>query len=96
MTMAKKAKAKATASRRTAGTAVPMHAVVHFIRMLHNRKHAAKFIAHAKRSKASITVPPKGVDFINSFLENHNLPNVRAAKSIDPCPTGDPWKCNSR
>jgi hypothetical protein len=97
MTMAKKAKAKAktTAARRTAGTRVPMHAVVHFIRMLQDRKHAAKFIAHAKRSKASITVPPKGVNFINSFMKDHSLPNARAAKSIDPCPTGDPWKCNS-
>lgn len=92
---AKKAKKKTSASRKTAGTKVPMHAVVHFIRMLHDRKHAAKFIAHAKRSKASITVPPKGVNFINSFMKDHNLPNAGAAKSIDPCPTGDPWKCNS-
>jgi hypothetical protein len=95
MTMAKKAKAKTTASRRAAGTKVPMHAIVHFVRMLQDRKRAAKFIAHARKSKASITVPAKGVDFINGFLKDHNLPNARSAKAIDPCPTGDPWKCNS-
>jgi hypothetical protein len=95
--MAKKAKAKGktSASRRTAGTQVPMHAVVHFVRMLQDRKRAAKFIAHARKSKASITVPPEGVDVINSFLQDHNLPNARSAKTIDPCPGGDPWKCNS-
>jgi hypothetical protein len=95
--MAKKAKAKGktSASRKVAGAKVPMHAVVHFISMLHDRKHAAKFIAHAKRSKASITVPPKGVTFVNRFLKNHNLINERTAKGIDACPTTDPWKCNS-
>jgi hypothetical protein len=95
--MAKKAKAKAktSAPRKATGTKVPMHAVVHFIGMLHDRKHAAKFIAHAKRSKASITVPPKGVKLINSFLETHNLQNARTAKGIDVCPTTDPWKCDS-
>jgi hypothetical protein len=95
--MAKKAKAKrkTSASRRAAGTKVPMHAVVHFIRMLHDRKHAAKFIAHAKKSKASIMVPPKGVDFINNFVQEHNLQNARTARGIDACPTTDPWKCNS-
>ena len=94
--MVKKAKAKrkTSALRRAAGTKVPMHAVVHFIRMLHDRKHAAKFIAHAKRSKASITVPPKGVDFINSFVKAHNLQTIRTARGIDACPSTDPWKCS--
>jgi hypothetical protein len=93
--MAKKAKAKTAASRKTAGTKVPMHAVVHFIRMLHDRKHAAKFIAHAKKSKASIMVPRKSVEFVNNFVQQHNLQSVRTAKGIDACPSTDPWKCNS-
>jgi hypothetical protein len=95
-TMAKKANAtgKKSASRKAAGTKVPLHAVVHFVRMLHDRKHAAKFIAQAKRSGASITVPPKGVSFVNDFLKDHNLQNARTARGIDACPTTDPWKCN--
>jgi len=91
--MAKKAKAKKTAQRKARGTKVPMHAVVHFIRMLHDRKHAAKFIAHAKRSRASITVHPKAVKFVNTFLADHNLQNARTASGIDVCPSTDPWKC---
>jgi len=105
--MAKKAKAKAKARararakgktkspRKSEGTKVPMHAVVHFIGMLHDRKHAARFIAHAKRSGASITVPPEGVDFINNFVKEHNLQNARTVRGIDACPTTDPWKCGS-
>jgi hypothetical protein len=93
--MAKKAKAKrkTSASRKAAGTKVPVHVVVHFVRMLHDRKRAAKFIAHAKKSGVSITVPPEGVKFINGFLNDHNLQNVRTARGIELCPTTDPWKC---
>jgi hypothetical protein len=90
-----KAKVKTSASRRAAGTKVPMHAVVHFVRMLQDRKRAAKFIAHVRKSKASITIPPKGVNVINSFMQDHNFPNAKSAKTVDPCPGGDPWKCSS-
>jgi hypothetical protein len=94
--MAKKAKGKrkTSASRRKAGTKVPLHVVVHFVRMLHDRKRAAKFIAHAKKSGASITIPPKGVKAIDSFLKEHNLQSVRTARGIDVCPNpNDPWDC---
>jgi hypothetical protein len=94
--MAKKAKAKGKtgASRKAAGTKVPMHIVVHFVKMLHDRKHAARFIAHAKKSAASITVPRSGVNFINGFVKDHNLQSVRTARGMDACPSTDPWKCD--
>jgi hypothetical protein len=94
--MAKKAKAKkgkTGASRKATGTKVPMHIVVHFVKMLNDRKHAARFIAHAKKSAASITVPRTGVDFINGFLKDYNLQSVRTARGMDACPGTDPWKC---
>jgi hypothetical protein len=97
--MAKKAKAKAKAKtkakvkkaapRTAAGTKVPMHKVIHFVRMLHDRKRAAKFIAHAKKTGASITLPPKGAKAISNFLKTHNL----TAANADLCPNGDPFKC---
>jgi hypothetical protein len=94
--MAKKTKAKGKkrASQAATGTKVPMHVVVHFVRMLHDREHAAKFIAHAKRSKASIMVPPKGVDLINNYVKKHNLQTVRTARGVDACPSTNPWKCD--
>jgi hypothetical protein len=87
--MAKKAKAakKATAKKK-AGAKVPLHKVVHFVRMLHDRKRAAKFIAHAKKNGAKITIPPASVAVINDFLEKHDL------QGNDVCPTPDPWKCS--
>lgn len=83
---AKTAKAKKSGPKTSAGARIPMHKVVHFVRMLHNRKRAAKFIAHVKKTGASITLPPKGAKAIGSFMQAHNLGG-------DLCPTGDPWKC---
>jgi hypothetical protein len=104
--MAKKAKAKATTKAKTktkakaktgasraADTKVPMHAVVHFVRMLNNRSHAAKFIAHAKKNQLSVTVSPKGVKAINNFLQAKSLTTARTLRGIDACPTIDPFKC---
>jgi hypothetical protein len=92
---AKKAKAKAKTGT-PAGTKVPMHIVVHFVRMLHDRKHAAKFIAHAKKSGVSITVSPKGVKAVNDFLQTRSLTTARTAAGIDDCPNADPFKCPDR
>jgi hypothetical protein len=82
-----KTKAKAKKAAPAAGTKVPMHKVIHFVRMLHNRKRAAKFIAHAKKTGASITLSPKGAKEIGNFLKTHNL------TATDLCPNGDPFKC---
>jgi hypothetical protein len=100
MTMAKKVKAakkakvakttkatKKTAVGRRAGAAkVPLHKIVHFVRLLQRRKRAAKFVAHAKAHEASITLPGASRIAIHNFLEQHDL-------LADACPTPDPWKC---
>jgi hypothetical protein len=93
--MAKTAKAKAKKSvvKKSGDAKVPLHIVVHFVGMLHNRKRAAKFIAHAKKSKATIKVPQKEVKIINDFLAVHNLQATRTARGLELCPGGDPWKC---
>jgi hypothetical protein len=89
MIMAKKVKAKGktSASRKAAGTKVPMHKIVHFVRMLHSRKHAAKFIASAKKSKASVMIPQKAVKFVSDFVRDRGI--------SDACPTTDPFKCDT-
>jgi hypothetical protein len=56
--------------------------------MLHDRKRAAKFIAHAKKSGAKISIPPASVTVINDFLAKHDL------QGNDVCPTPDPFKCS--
>jgi hypothetical protein len=91
MIMAKKA--KKSGAKKSGDAKVPLHVVVHFVQMLRNRKHAAKFIAHAKKSKASIKVAPKDVKVINSFLAVHKLQATRTARGLELCPGGDPWKC---
>jgi len=87
--MAKKAKAaKKAPAKKKADAKVPLHKVVHFVRMLHDRKRAAKFIAHAKKSGAKISIPPASVTVINDFLSKHDL------QGNDVCPTPDPFKCS--
>jgi|SRR4051812_11363416 hypothetical protein len=88
-----KAKKKAGASRKAAGAKVPMHKVVHFVRMLHDRKRAAKFIAHVKEHGASVTVSPKAMKAVGSFLQAHNLAKAPMPGGVDLCPGGDPFKC---
>jgi hypothetical protein len=85
----KTTKAKKSAPKTAAGAKIPMHKVLLFVRMLHDRKRAAKFIAHAKKTGASITLPPKGAKAIGNFMQTHNL----TAQSADVCPDGDPFKC---
>jgi hypothetical protein len=100
--MAKNAKArlktgaakKASTAKKKGDAKVPLHVVVHFVRMLHDRNRAAKFIAHAKKSKATITVPRKEVKIVNDFVQEHNLQTARTRSGIDLCPGAqDPWKC---
>jgi hypothetical protein len=85
---AKKAKTakKAAAGRKVGAATVPLHKVVHFVRLLQRRKRAAKFVAHAKDRDASITIPAASRIAINDFLVKHDLQD-------DACPTPDPWKC---
>jgi len=82
---AKKAK-KTTAGRRVGAATIPLHKIVHFVRLLQRRKRAAKFVAHAKSQGASITIPAASRIAINDFLVQHNLQG-------DACPTPDPFKC---
>jgi hypothetical protein len=85
---AKKARTakKAGAGRRVGAATIPLHKVVHFVRLLQRRKRAAKFVAHAKDQGASITIPGASRIAINDFLVKHDLQD-------DACPTPDPWKC---
>ncbi|MET4259928.1 hypothetical protein ABIC09_004886 [Bradyrhizobium sp. S3.12.5] len=77
---------KGAAARRTGSATVPLHKVVHFVRLLQRKKRAAKFIAHAKNNDASITISGASQRIINNFLAQHNLQG-------DACPDPDPWKC---
>jgi hypothetical protein len=103
--MAKEAKSKATKSRaaktasRKSTTArekplrVPMHSVVHFVKMLHDEKHSTKFAKAARKSNAVLTMHPSTVDFVKKYVADNNLHDSMAAKVIDPCP-GDPFECH--
>ena len=84
--MPKKAKptTKTSAPRRAASTDMPIDAVVHFVHMLRKRNHAAKFIASAKESGATVTVPREARKVIKDFASE---------RGIDLCPGADPWKC---
>jgi hypothetical protein len=101
--MAKKAKArkspaKSSSSRNgSEGLRVPMHSVVHFVRMLHDEKHAAKFLNAAKVSKAKtmVTLHPSTVNFVRKYVADNQLHGPMAAKVVDPCP-GDPFECHFR
>lgn len=99
--MAKKAAAskKAASAKRAGRVQVPMHSVVHFVRMLHDEGHADKFAAAAKKSKAVLSLHPDSVNFVQNFLSKNKLhPAMRAMRAndvIDPCP-GDPFRCNFR
>jgi hypothetical protein len=103
MGMARKAKAKVTKRAAPAKRAVPakkelrvpMHSVVHFVRMLHDEKHAAKFAKAARDSKAMVTLHPSTVQFVKKYVADNKLHEPMAAKVVDPCP-GDPFECNFR
>jgi hypothetical protein len=98
---AKKAKAKKVSARRApsrsakGGLQVPMHSIVHFVRMLHDEKHAAKFLNAAKASKAKtmVTLHPSTVNFVKKYVGDNQLQAPMAAKVVDPCP-GDPFECH--
>jgi hypothetical protein len=101
--MAKKAKAKKAPAKHAPsragkeGLMVPMHSVVHFVRMLHDEKHAAKFLNAAKASKAKtmVTLHPSTVNFVKKYVADNQLHGAMSAKVVDPCP-GDPFECHFR
>jgi hypothetical protein len=96
--MAKKAKKASTPSRGgKEGLKVPMHSVVHFVRMLHDQKHAAKFLNAAKSAKAKtmVTLHPSTVNFVKKYVADNKLHGPMTAKVVDPCP-GDPFECHFR
>jgi hypothetical protein len=74
---------------------VPMHSVVHFVRMLHDEGHADKFVKAAKKSKVFMSMHPDSVNFVKDFLNANQLHHAMAAKVVDPCP-GDPFECHFR
>jgi hypothetical protein len=74
---------------------VPMHSVVHFVRMLHDEKHAAKFVKAARDSNAVVTLHPDTINFVRNFVSDNQLHRSMATKVIDPCPD-DPFECHFR
>jgi hypothetical protein len=99
--MAKTAKAKKAKKATKAKVSekkplrVPMHSVAHFVKMLHDERHLAKFVKAARTSKAMMTMHPATVNFVRNFVANNKLQQPMAAKVVDPCP-GDPFECNFR
>jgi hypothetical protein len=72
---------------------VPMHSVVHFVKMLHDERHGAKFAKAARASKAVMTMHPSTVNFVKNYVADNKLHQPMAAKVVDPCP-GDPFECH--
>lgn len=94
--MAKKVSAKKAASSKTqAHLVVPVHSVVHFVKMLHDEGHADKFVAAAKKNKAVMTLHADSVGFVKDFLKKNQLHQAMIQKVVDPCP-GDPFECHFR
>jgi predicted dinucleotide-utilizing enzyme len=95
--MAKKASAsKPTApSKGETPLEVPMHSVIHFVKMLHDEGHAEKFVEAAKASKAVMTLHSDAVNFVRDYLISNELHKAMATKVVDPCP-GKPFSCNFR
>ena len=95
--MAKKASTskKAAPSKGGKHLQVPVHSVVHFVKMLHDEGHADKFVEAAKKSKAFMTMHPDSVNFVRDFLRQNALHQAMVAKVVDPCP-GDPFECHFR
>jgi hypothetical protein len=87
---------------RTKPKVVPVSAVVRFIRALEERGLTEKFVAAADRSKASIGLRGKSVEFVSKYLKklSRSVPpkvaKTRASRKtaaarqepIDPCPKG--------
>lgn len=100
---AKKAKKVSASAKRAAPSSdggkkmltVPMHSVVHFVKMLHDEKHAAKFTKAARESKVVLTMHPSTVNFVKKFVADNKLHHAMATKVVDPCP-GDPFECHFR
>ncbi|MBI3760142.1 MAG: hypothetical protein HY269_10390 [Deltaproteobacteria bacterium] len=95
--MAKKASRskKATSSKGKKSITVPVHSVVHFVKMLHDEGHAEEFVKAAKKSKAVMTMHADSVDFVRKYLSNNQLHHAMIARVVDPCP-GDPFECHFR
>ena len=100
--MAKKAK-KASASKKAKSSGaqgkepieVPLHSVVHFVKMLHDEDHADAFVKAAKKSRVSMMMHPDSVKFVRNFLNDKQLHRAMIEKVVDPCP-GDPFECHFR
>jgi hypothetical protein len=101
--MVKKAK-KVSASKKAKSSSgaqskkpieVPLHSVVHFVKMLHDEGHADAFVKAAKKSKVSLIMHPDSVNFVRKFLTGNELHRAMIEKVVDPCP-GDPFECHFR
>lgn len=86
---------KATPSKGKKPIKVPVHSVVHFVKMLHDEGHADEFVKAAKKSKAFMTMHPDAVHFVRGYLTSNQLHHAMVAKVVDPCP-GDPFECHFR
>jgi hypothetical protein len=94
--MAKKATAAKTARPSKGKTIkVPLHSVVHFVKMLQDEGHADKFVKAAKKSKAVMAMDSNSVGFVKSYLSSNQLHQAMVANVIDPCPD-DPFECHFR
>jgi hypothetical protein len=94
--MAKRGVRRKPASRKTKGSIqVPLHSVVHFVRMLHDEGHADKFVEEAKKAKAVMGMDSGSVNFVRDYLNKNQLHKAMVDKVVDPCPN-DPFECHFR
>jgi hypothetical protein len=95
--MAKKAtkSRKRTASKGGQEITVPVHSVVHFVKMLFDENHVDEFVKAAKKSKAVMTMHADSIEFVRKFLSHKELHHAMVKSVVDPCP-GDPFKCHFR
>jgi hypothetical protein len=87
----KKVAAKAHAGK--ASLPVPVHAVVKFVKMLHDEKHGDQFLEAAEKSKAWMELHPSAVRLVRKYVADNNLQKPMTASVIDPIPGGKPYEC---
>ena len=82
---------KSPTSRGKRPVKVPVHMVMDALRTIHDKGDSDHFMKAAKKAEAVVTVHPKTLDFVKSYLTDNNLDNHPATKKVVACP--HPYYC---
>lgn len=72
---------------------VPVHTVVKFVRMLHDKQHVDHFLETAKKSKAWVELHPSALRLVRKYVADKSLRGHMVSDVIDPIPGQDPSEC---